>query len=92
MRGSNRQGKSDVMTTDVGCHLHPSCLSCPEVPPLSMCVFDFPGYEKGWRQYKQIKHLLLIEKLSIEEIAKKMKLKKSIVQDILDRVDSMVLI
>lgn len=84
--------KSDILYEDNGCHLHPSCLTCPEVPPLSMCVFDFPGYEKGWLQYKQIKHYMLIEHLTISEIAKIMNIKRSSIEYILQKVESLVLV
>lgn len=67
---------SDILYKDQGCHLHPSCLSCPEIPPLSMCVFDFPGYENGWRQYKEIKHMLIVEQMTIAEIAAKLGVRK----------------
>ena len=87
-----RANDKNELLEDAGCHLHDSCLSCPEVPPLSMCVFDFPGYEKGWRQYKQIKYYLIIEKLTIAEISVKMNLRKRNIESILAKVESMVMV
>lgn len=48
---------------DDGCHLHNSCLNCPE----PICIYDFPGYTKSWEKFKEV-HILLQNGLSIEEI------------------------
>lgn len=83
---------NDVTFEDTGCKFHPSCINCPEIPPLSMCVFDFPGYEKGWLQYKQIKHFLVVEKLTIVEVAARMNLRKRHIENILAKVERLVLV
>lgn len=89
-RNSLAKEMSNVLHEDVGCHLHPSCLTCPEVPPLSMCVFDFPGYEKGWRQYKEIKRYMLVDGLTISEISKRMSLRRQYIEEILQKVEKLV--
>lgn len=83
---------SEILYKDQGCHLHPSCLSCPEVPPLSMCVFDFPGYENGWRQYKEIKRMLIVEQLTITQIAVKLGVRKRHVVNMISKGEKLVLV
>lgn len=82
---------SEILYKDEGCHLHPSCLSCPEVPPLSMCVFDFPGYEVGWRQYKEIKRMQITEGLSISEIAARLNVRPVHIRNMLAKGEKLVL-
>lgn len=83
---------SDILYKDQGCHLHPSCLNCPEVPPLSMCVFDFPGYENGWRQYKEIKRMLIVESMTVEQIAVKLGVRKRHVVNMISKGEKLVLV
>lgn len=48
---------------DDGCHLHDSCLNCPE----PICIYDFPGYKKNWERFKIVVDLFE-QGLSIEYI------------------------
>jgi uncharacterized protein YnzC (UPF0291/DUF896 family) len=57
-----------------------------------MCVFDFPGYEKGWRQYKEIKRYLVVDCLTIAEISKRMNLRRQYIEEILQKVEQLVTI
>ena len=57
-----------------------------------MCVFDFPGYENGWRQYKEIKYMLIIEHLTIEQIAVRLNVRKRHVVNMITKGDKLVLV
>lgn len=72
--------EEEIVYADTGCHLHPSCLACPEV----ICVLEFPGGKRGLERFVKV-FAMKRSGMTSDQIARKMQMSRRVVNRVLSR-------